>query len=112
MAFWNRKRNRNSARSGAVSILAFAEAFGVIRSTSGATVTPMTAENLSTLFACVQAITAGIASLPALVYRKTENGREEAPDHPLSRLIRDGVNDRESWPDFVGVDARQCPVAR
>ncbi|TAJ91250.1 MAG: phage portal protein [Reyranella sp.] len=101
MAFWNRKRKPEQREEWGSLDPRLAEAFGVIRSTSGATVTPMTAENLSTLFACVQAITAGIASLPALVYRKTEDGREEAPDHPLSRLIRDGVNDRESWPDFL-----------
>lgn len=97
---WRRKREERAQEWGSLDPR-LAEAFGIVRSTSGASVTPMAAENLSTLFACVQAITAGIASLPALVYRSTEGGREEAPDHPLSRLIRDGVNDRESWPDFL-----------
>ncbi len=101
MAFWNRKRKPEQREEWGSLDPRLAEAFGVIRSTSGATVTPMTAENLSTLFACVQGIAGSIASLPALVYRKTDDGREEAPDHLLSRLIRDGVNDRESWPDFL-----------
>lgn len=26
---------------------------------------------------------------------------KEAPDHPLSKTIRDGVNERESWSDFL-----------
>ena len=101
MAFWNRKRKPEQREEWGSLDPRLAEAFGVVRSTSGATVTPMTAENLSTLFACVQGIAGSIASLPALVYRKTDDGREEAPDHLLSRLIRDGVNDRESWPDFL-----------
>lgn len=101
MKLWRRKTEQRAAEEWGSLDPRLAEAFGVMRSSSGAKVTPATAENLSTLFACVQAITGGIASLPALVYRRTADGREEAPDHPLARLIRDGVNDRESWPDFL-----------
>jgi phage portal protein BeeE len=78
-----------------------AEAFGISRTAAGVSVTATSAEGLATVSACVQAIAAGIASLPALVYRDTDGGREEAPDHPLARMIRDGVNDREGWPDFI-----------
>lgn len=67
----------------------------------GPTVNPRTAENLSTVLACVQAISSGIASLPAYVYRVNANGREEAPTHALARLIADGPNPRQTWPDFI-----------
>jgi HK97 family phage portal protein len=78
-----------------------AAAFGAGPTSSGISPTASMAENLGTILACVQAIGGGIASLPALVYRMTPDGREEVDDHPLARMIRDGVNDRESWPDFL-----------
>jgi HK97 family phage portal protein len=58
------------------------------------------AENLSMVLACVNAVGSGLASLPALVYRQIENGRIEAPQHPVSRLIRQ-PNPRQTWPDFL-----------
>ena len=69
--------------------------------TGGRVVNPRTAENLATVLACVSAISSALASLPAFVYRVTESGREEDNAHPLARLIRNGPNERQSWPDFV-----------
>lgn len=60
-----------------------------------------TAENLSTVLACVSAIASGIASLPVWVYRRTPEGRELAEEHPLMALVRQGPNQHQSWPDFV-----------
>lgn len=60
-----------------------------------------TAENLSTVLACVNAIGTAIASLPAYIYRLADTGREEDAAHPLARLIRNGPNERQTWPDFV-----------
>lgn len=59
------------------------------------------AENLSTVLGCVQAISSAVASLPAYVYQRGEAGREVDSAHPLMRLIREGVNPRQTWPDFV-----------
>ena len=59
------------------------------------------AENLATVYACVQAISAAIASLPALVYRRLNDERIEDPHHPISRLVHEGPNTRQTWPDFV-----------
>ena len=101
MNFWKRKREERSAEEWGSLDPRLAEAFGIARNSAGMAVTAASAENLSTVLACVQAIAAGIASLPALVYRATDGGREEAPDHPLARLILNGVNDREGWPDFL-----------
>lgn len=58
------------------------------------------AENLATVTACVNVISTGIASLPAYVYRAVPHGREEAPHHPVSRLIR-APNRYNTWPDLI-----------
>jgi HK97 family phage portal protein len=67
----------------------------------GRVVNPRTSENLSTVLACVSAISSAISSLPAFVYRLTDEGRNEDPGHPLSRLIRNGPNSKQTWPDFI-----------
>jgi HK97 family phage portal protein len=60
------------------------------------------AENLSTVLACVNAISTAIASLPAEVQRRRPSGGyETTDDHPLARIIRDGPNAHQSWPDFA-----------
>lgn len=59
-------------------------------------------ENLSTILACINAISTAIASLPAEVQRsRAGGGFETSDDHGLSRIIRDGANDHQSWPDFL-----------
>lgn len=67
----------------------------------GRVVNARIAENLATVLACVSAISSAIASLPAFVYRITDAGREEDSGHPISRLIRNGPNEYQTWPDFV-----------
>lgn len=64
------------------------------------TVTPTTAETLSTVQACVSAISETIASLPLSVYRRTDAGREKATDHPLYRVLHDQPNERQSALEF------------
>lgn len=60
------------------------------------------AENLSTVLACVNAISSGIAQLPAEVQRRREDGGWETDeDHPLARIISDGANDHQSWSDYI-----------
>ena len=59
------------------------------------------AENLSTVLACVGAISGSIASLPTYVYRRDGGTRVEDPTHPLGRLIHLGPNQWQTWPDFV-----------
>ena len=67
----------------------------------GPAVNAFSAQNLATVSACVQAIAAGIGSLPTWVYRRTATGREVDEAHPLMRLVRQGANGFQSWPDFV-----------
>ena len=59
------------------------------------------AENLSTILACVNAISSALASVPSRVYRTTPGGRAEVPDHPVSKLIRLGPNPQQTWADWI-----------
>ena len=68
---------------------------------NGQSVNARTAENLSTVLACVSAISTAVASLPVWVYRISENGRDLDRAHPLARLIRVGPNQHQSWCDFI-----------
>lgn len=79
---------------------AFTPGFASWSPAFSANVDPCLAENLSTVTACVNAVASGIASLPAYVYRVQGDGRVEAPQHPVSRLIRQ-PNAWQTWPDFI-----------
>lgn len=64
------------------------------------TVSAQSSEGLAAVLAAVNAVACTIGSLPAYVTR-ADDSRAEVPDHPLQRLIDDGVNGSESWSDFV-----------
>ena len=66
-----------------------------------AIVNPRLAENLSTVLACIGAISSAMASLPAYIYRRLERGREIDENHPIARLIAMGANQHQTWADFV-----------
>ena len=75
---------------------------GVGFSPSGEVVTPASAEHaLATVTACVSAISSAIASLPVWVYRTVDGGRQVDENHPLMRLVREGPNEHQSWPDWM-----------
>lgn len=79
----------------------FADAFGLpLDVHSSFYVPPRMAENLAAVVACVNAISSGLASLPAYVYQRSDAGRTEAPSHPVSRLIRQ-PNQWQTWPSFL-----------
>lgn len=63
-------------------------------------VTPTTAESLSAVQACIAAISETIGSLPLHLYRRTEDGRDKAQDHPLHRVLHDAPNDRQTAVEF------------
>lgn len=67
---------------------------------AGGAVTPAAAESLSTVQACVSAISETIASLPLSVYRKTDAGRDKASDHPLYKVLHDSPNERQTALEF------------
>lgn len=64
-------------------------------------VTPKRAEGISAVYACVSAISETIASLPLILYRRTDDeGRDRASDHPLYRVLHDRPNDRQTALEF------------
>ena len=67
----------------------------------GGSITPGRAESLSTVYACVSAISETIASLPLILYRRTpDDGRERAPDHPLYRVLHEQPNELQTALEF------------
>jgi len=99
--FLSRLRGQPETRSTAMWDAGyFASMTGPVTS-SGHRVNPRIAENLSTVLACVSAISTAIASLPVYVYRRVDGGRIEDTAHPLARLIRDGANPWQSWVDWA-----------
>ncbi len=80
----------------------YAPVIGDLRHPSGAVVTPYLAENLPTVLAAVNGIASTVGGLPFYVYRTDASGaRREAPDHPLARLIAEGPNRWQTWPELV-----------
>jgi len=66
------------------------------------------AENLSTIFACVQVISETVAMLPLGVYRKTDSGRLGDPSHPVSRIFAGDANEFLTAPEFVETMTAHC----
>lgn len=108
MSLWQRlaaavrpkQEQRNLAIEGISAQLGYIPSMGLGRG-PGRLISPVTAENLATVLACVNAISTAISALPVYVYRKVPGGREEVPNHPLMRLVRDGVNAHTAWPDYL-----------
>ena len=70
---------------------------------SATSVTPTTAQSVSAVFACVQAISETTASLPLILFRRGEDGdRERAADHPLYRVLHDQFN-----PEMTALEGRE-----
>lgn len=63
-------------------------------------VTEETAMQLSAVWACVRLLSETVASLPVTVYRKTEKGREVAPDHWLAKLMARKPNRYQTKVEF------------
>ena len=68
------------------------DAFGAGSTTAGPPVNELNAIRATTVFRCVSIIANTIASLPWNVYKKTEDGREPAPQHPLFKILHDQPN--------------------
>jgi HK97 family phage portal protein len=76
---------------------------------AGVHVSPHLAENLSTVFACVQAIAESVGMLPLLVYRKGPAGaRMEDPAHPLALLFGGDPNPWQTGAEFIEMMTAHC----
>lgn len=65
-----------------------------------AAMSPAVAENLAAVLSCTNIISGAISALPAYV-TLADDTRAEQPNHPLQRLIDQGVNENEGWSDFL-----------
>ena len=61
-------------------------------SNAGKLVTPRSAIQVSTVYACVRVIAETIASLPFSVFEQTDEGSQKAVQHPLYHIIHDEPN--------------------
>lgn len=73
--------------------------YGAVANT-GQFVDSRTAESITAVFACVQALAESTACLPFQVYQRNDDGiRVRVDDHPLARVLRQ-PNDRQSGMAF------------
>lgn len=70
-------------------------------SASGVAVNPLSAMGVSTVFACVNAVSRSMSSVPLQLYRRKDGGgRELAIDHPLFYLTHDAPNEETTSASF------------
>ena len=67
--------------------------FGGTASKAGVAVNEDTAVKVTAVFACVRLLGQTIASLPLQTYRRVEDGKEKATDHPLYPLLHSLPNE-------------------
>lgn len=65
------------------------ELLGPIPAAAGVYVTPETAQRVSAVYACVDRIASGIATLPCRIYRRDGEVRRELNNHPLWWLLNE-----------------------
>jgi HK97 family phage portal protein len=70
------------------------------REEAASPVTFDSAMQLSAVWACVKLIAETVSSLPLTVYRKTDTGRKEAVNHPLTLLFSGKVNRYQTKVEF------------
>lgn len=70
-------------------------------SSAGMRVSPLSSLGVPTVFACVNAISRSMSSIPLRLYRKRKDGgRDLATDHPLYGLLHDAPNEEMTSADF------------
>lgn len=73
---------------------------------SASAVNPTTAQGVSAVYACVQAIAETTASLPLILFKRNGDDRERASDHPLYRVLHDMAN-----PEHTALEFREYLMA-
>ena len=63
-------------------------------------VNPATAQSISAVYACVGAISETVASLPLILYRRKDEDRERATDHPLYKVLHEQANEHQTALEF------------
>ncbi|NDJ15617.1 MAG: phage portal protein, partial [Acidobacteriia bacterium] len=70
---------------------------------SGITVNSESAMALPIVYTCVSLLSRTVASLPLILYRRLDRGKERATDHALYRVLRDLPN-----PEMTAYDLHAC----
>ncbi len=81
------------------------ESMGGVKSSSGQLVNESTALSISAVWACVRIISETVASLPLMIYERTDNGKKLAFNHPLYKILHDEPNQditSMSWRESKG----------
>jgi HK97 family phage portal protein len=74
-----------------------ADAYWLRFADSAAYLSPVAAEGIAAVYACVQAIAETVGSLPLILYRRGDNGdRVRAPEHPLYDVLHSKPNEWQS----------------
>lgn len=73
---------------------------------TGQRVSADTAMQISAVYSCVRVKSEDLASLPHILYRRLERGKERAPDHPLYRILHDQSN-----PQMTALQFRETMAA-
>ena len=106
MNFLRRMFGRSEVRSGYVDSGQWAISGNRSFFSAGA-VNPDTAEALSTVFACVTAISSAISALPVRLYQNNGKTRQEVNTGDFKALLRNGPNAYQSTPEFLETLAAQ-----
>lgn len=70
------------------------------KSLSGKTIDEETSLRIAAVYSCVRLLSEAVASLPLMVYQKTENGKEVAESHPMYELLHNKPNDYQNSFEF------------
>lgn len=99
------RRNVEDPKMGLTS-KALIEILGGPKSVTGKVVDPSTAMQLTAVYACVSLLSETFGSLPAILYRRLETGRERAIDYPLYTVLHDIPN-----PEMTSIEFRSTLMA-
>ena len=77
--------------------------FGGNESDAGEVVTEQTTLAMSTCYACIRVLSESVGSLPLRLYRKTAQGRMQAIEQPLHRLLSVAPNEEMGACSFFEV---------
>jgi len=77
---------------------------------AGVNVTPESAMRTSAVFACVRVIAETAGSLPLILYRRLERGKERASDHPIYNLLRYAPNPQQTALEFIEMMTAHCTL--
>lgn len=82
------------------------DTWGAFQALRTGPVNDQTAQGVSAVYACVQAISETAATLPLPLYRRNGDDREKASDHPLFKVLNDQFN-----PEQTAMEGREYLTA-